>query len=192
MKALLIIDVQKDFCPGGALAVSQGDEIVPVINQYIHYFSSRFWPVLASRDWHPRETTHFQNYGGPWPAHCVQNTKGAMFHPELKLPENATVFSKGMGYDGKSYSAFLGVNGQQMGLLDYLNAKEIRELYICGLATDYCVKESVLDALKNGFQVTLLTDAIKGVNLQPGDAKEAVVLMKVKGAKTIEFHHLPS
>jgi len=163
-KALLIVDVQNDFCPGGKLAVAEGDEVVAVLNKYTMFFSNKRLPVFASRDWHPLKTSHFKKYGGNWPQHCVQETKGAQFHPDLFLPENTIIISKGMDEDEDSYSAFLGKDLSGDDFLDILQELEIEELFIGGLATDYCVKNTVLDALDNGFEVNLLIDAIKGVD----------------------------
>lgn len=181
-QALLIVDVQNDFCPGGALAVDGGDQIVPILNTYIETFSKRKLLVVASRDWHPRKTTHFKEFGGPWPAHCVQNTSGASFHPGLKLPPQVLVVSKGMDPAKDSYSAFQASDAQGKGLLDILREKNVEELFVGGLATDYCVKASVLDALKH-FKVNLLMDAVKGVDVHPGDSEKAFEEMTAKGAR---------
>lgn len=180
--ALLIVDVQNDFCPGGALAVSEGDEIIPVLNRYIELFSKNRLPIFASRDWHPRVTKHFREFGGRWPKHCVQNTKGARFHPDLKLPKDAIILSKGMDPDKESYSAFHALDSNGVEFLKLLDTFGIEELFVGGLATDYCVKFSVLDALRLGFKVNLLTDAIKGVNLKPKDSEEAIREMIRHGA----------
>lgn len=188
-QALLIVDVQNDFCPGGALAVAEGDRVVSVLNQYIEAFSKKGLPVIASRDWHPRRTKHFQDFGGLWPVHCVENTSGAAFHPQLKLPPAAVIVSKGMDPEADSYSAFQATDAQGTGLLEILREKNIKELFVGGLATDYCVKASVVDAAKY-FQVYLLTDAVKGVNLRPGDSQKAVEEMRKAGAKEIIFKNL--
>ena len=180
--ALLIVDVQNDFCPGGALAVPEGDEIIPVLNRYIELFSKNRLPIFASRDWHPRVTKHFREFGGRWPKHCVQNTKGARFHPDLKLPKDAIILSKGMDPDKESYSAFHALDSNGVEFLKLLDTFGIEELFAGGLATDYCVKFSVLDALRLGFKVNLLTDAIKGVNLKPKDSEEAIREMIRHGA----------
>lgn len=179
--ALLIIDVQNDFCAGGSLAVPGGDEVVPVLDQYIEKFSRAGRPIIASRDWHPPKTTHFREYGGPWPPHCVQGTKGAEFHPDLKLPEGAIIISKGTEYDADSYSAFQGTDEKGRPLATVLRDLGVEHLYVGGLATDYCVKHSVLDALKNGFRVTLLEDAIRGVDEKA--SQEAIAAMERAGAK---------
>lgn len=189
-KALLIVDVQNDFCPGGALAVKGGDEIVPVLNQYIKEFQRLKFPVLASRDWHPRVTKHFKEFGGLWPAHCVQETPGAAFHPLLNMNDKVQIISKGMDPEKDSYSAFHGFDPHGNSLLDVLKESAIGELYVGGLATDYCVKASVLDALNYGFRVFVLEDATKGVDLKPQDSKQAFKEMTVRGAKLINLIRL--
>jgi nicotinamidase/pyrazinamidase len=181
MKSLLIVDVQNDFCPGGALAVAHGDAVVPALNRCAEIFALKECPVFASRDWHPLKTTHFKEHGGPWPAHCVQDTKGAEFHPQLRLPQGTVILSKGTEYDQDSYSAFHGRDAQRTPFLELLKKFNVRELFVGGLATDYCVKNSVLDALKYGFKTYLLTDAIKGVNVHPEDSRKAVAEMESKG-----------
>lgn len=182
-KALLIVDVQNDFCPGGALAVAEGDRVVPVLNRYIEKFLKEDCPIFASRDWHPKKTRHFKDFGGKWPAHCVANTKGAEFHSKLKLPKETIILSKGMDPEKNSYSAFQAVDKEGKDLLRILKDLGVEELYVGGLATDYCVKFSVLDALKSGFKVKLLTDAIRGVNIKPKDSEHAIKEMLSKGAK---------
>ena len=182
MKALLIIDVQNDFCPGGALPVEKGDEVVPVLNDYIAYFREQNLPILATRDWHPEVTVHFQKYGGAWPVHCLQNSAGAAFHPDLALPDDTVIISCGVGREEQGYSAFEGVSGEGQSLLDYLRERRITELYVGGLATDYCVKHSVLDALRHGFKVHLLIDACRGIDVEPGDIDKAIREMTDNGA----------
>ena len=189
-KALLIVDVQNDFCPGGALAVPEGDKIVPILNRYMMIFSRKKWPIFASRDWHPRESKHFKQFGGPWPEHCIQNTRGARLHPGLRLPEETIVISKGMDPDKDSYSAFQAVDSKGTEFLELLKMSGIKELYVGGLATDYCVKSSVLDALKFGFKVKLLIDAIKGVNIKPEDSEEAIQEMIRGGAEKMTLKEL--
>lgn len=184
-KALLIVDVQNDFCPGGTLAVPEGDKIIPTLNKYIKIFSERKLPIFASRDWHPKKTNHFKKFGGVWPVHCVQNTKGAQFHPKLKLPQEAIILYKGMDPEEDSYSAFQARDRNGMDFLNLLKYLGVEQLYVGGLATDYCVKSSVIDALKNGFKVRLLMDAIKGVNFKPRDSEEAIKEMVKNGAKKI-------
>ena len=182
-KALLIVDYQNDFCPGGALAVPQGDTIVRALNKYIDYFCRKRWPIFASRDWHPPETSHFKDYGGVWPAHCVQDTNGARFHPKLRLPKNVHVISKGMSANKDSYSAFQGEDSKGQEFLEVLRKRNVSELFVGGLATDYCVKSTVCDALKFGFKAYLLIDAIKGVNLKLQDSQRAIEEMVQAGAQ---------
>ncbi|OGX36498.1 MAG: nicotinamidase [Omnitrophica WOR_2 bacterium RIFCSPHIGHO2_02_FULL_50_17] len=189
--ALLIVDVQNDFCPGGSLAVAGGDKVVPVLNKYIEAFSKRELPVIASRDWHPQKTKHFKEFGGLWPVHCAQNTKGAAFHPDLKLPAAAVIVSKGMDPDKDSYSAFQAFDEDGRSLADILSVRGVKELFVGGLATDYCVKASVLDALKH-FRVNLLMDAVKGVDIHPGDSQRAVEEMLKAGARKMTFESLES
>jgi nicotinamidase/pyrazinamidase len=180
--ALVIVDMQNDFCPGGALAVAGGDGIVPVINRYIGIFRERGLPIIASRDWHPRETKHFRKYGGDWPEHCVQRTSGAVFRPGLLLPPHTIVFSKGMDPERDDYSALQARKEDGTPMTEFLVRNGIRELYICGLATDYCVRETALEGLRLGFCVTVLVDAVAGVDLQFGDSEHALEKMKAAGA----------
>ena len=180
-EALLIVDVQNDFCPGGALAVDQGDAVVPVLNSYMQKLDL---PVYASRDWHPVRTSHFREFGGIWPPHCIQNTHGAAFHPELGLPGDATILTKGTSATDDGYSAFEGVDEQGRPLAGVLRSRAIRRLYLGGLTTDYCVRTSALDALGEGFEVVLLIDAIRGINLKPGDVDRAIQQVRSAGAST--------
>lgn len=181
--ALLIVDVQNDFCPGGALAAPGGAAIVPALNRYIVDARARQMPIYASRDWHPATTTHFKAFGGIWPPHCVQQTPGAAFHPALALPADATIVSKGDRPDREGYSAFDGHTPDGHSLADDLRARHIDQLLVGGIATDYCVKQTVLDALKSGFRVTVLPDAITGIDIQPGDADRALDQMRASGAE---------
>ena len=183
--ALLIVDVQKDFCPGGALPVPEGDRVVPVLNGYIADATARGWPVYASRDWHPPMTRHFQPYGGQWPPHCVQNTDGASFHEDLQLPRSAVVINKGQDPNSPGYSAFEGYTSEGRPFLSDLRERQIDHLYVGGLATDYCVKHSVLDALRFGFEVTVLGDAIAGVDVRSGDSARAIADMRKAGAEIV-------
>jgi nicotinamidase/pyrazinamidase len=176
-RALIVVDVQNDFCPGGALAVAQGDEVVTPLNKLIEQFLERGEPVFKSRDWHPEKTKHFAAYGGTWPVHCVQNTKGAEFHPGLIDDMHIRVVSKGLG-DEDSYSAFDGTD-----LALQLRRLGIEEVWVGGLATDYCVKNTVLDALKEGFRVKALKNAMRAVELKPGDGELAIAEMKKAGAE---------
>lgn len=181
--ALLVVDVQKDFCPGGALPVPRGDEVVPVLNRYIEWFRESGRPVYLSRDWHPATTTHFQEWGGPWPPHCVQGTTGAEFHPELDVPPEAIIVSKGMSPDRDSYSAFQASDPDGTSLADSLRRRGVRTLHVGGLATDYCVKASVMDALEEGLDTVLLVDAIRGIDVSEGDVGRAIDEMRSAGAR---------
>jgi nicotinamidase/pyrazinamidase len=181
--ALLLIDVQKDFCPGGALPAADGDKVVDALNRYIRGAVADGTPIYASRDWHPAVTVHFAKYGGQWPVHCVQNTDGARFHEKLELPARAIVVTKGEGADEQGYSAFEGHTPDAKSLLTDLQQQRIDHLYVGGLATDYCVKNSVLDARKAGLDVTVLEDAIAGVDLKPGDSARAIAEMRNAGAR---------
>ncbi len=175
--ALVLVDVQKDFCPGGSLAVQSGDAVVPVLNGYVRLFMSKSLPVFATRDWHPHNHCSFTAYGGTWPPHCVQNTEGARFHPDLRLPGTAVIISKATTPQEEAYSGFQGTD-----LAAMLRKLGVRRLFIGGLATDYCVKNTVLDAAAAGFTAVLLMDAIRGVNLDPQDSQCAIEQMLGAGA----------
>jgi nicotinamidase/pyrazinamidase len=190
--ALIVVDVQNDFCPGGSLAVADGDRVAPILSEYAARFAALARPVFASRDWHPVETKHFQAWGGIWPPHCIQGTPGAAFHPTLRLPPGTAVVSTGMEPDEDGYSAFPSRLPDGQMLADALHAQGVRDLYIGGLATDYCVKATVLDALAAGFAVTLLLDASRGVNLQPHDSEQAIEEMVGAGASTATLARLPA
>jgi nicotinamidase/pyrazinamidase len=183
--ALLVIDVQNDFCSGGALAVPQSDRVVAALNKYIDDAVARGLPVYASRDWHPDVTSHFAQYGGTWPVHCVQGTPGAGFHADLRLPQTSTVVSKGEQVNSAGYSAFEGRTSNGTNLLADLRRRGITHLFVGGLATDYCVKHSVLDALLSGLRVIVLEDAIAGVEVNPGDSARALADMREKGAEVV-------
>jgi len=172
--ALLIVDLQNDFCPGGALPAPGGDAIVSKVNRAIDLFRRRGLPIVASRDWHPRETRHFKEFGGAWPPHCVQGTKGARFHPDLRLPKEVVVVSKGMDPEEDSYSAFQAFTSKGRDLESALREIGVDELFVCGLATDYCVRASAIDAFKRGFHVRVLKDAIRGVDVKAGDSEVAL------------------
>ena len=180
--ALLVVDVQRDFCPGGALAVAHGDRVVPVLNRCLADAMQQRLRVYASRDWHPAVSDHFAAYGGPWPPHCVQHTDGALFHPDLELPASTIVITKGDDPREHGYSAFDGHAADGRSLLEDLRAHQIDQVYIGGLATDYCVRTSVLDARRAGLWVAVLTDAITGIDVQPGDCDRALEEMSAAGA----------
>ena len=188
--ALVIVDIENDFMPGGALGVTGGDRVVPVLNRYAERFARANLPVYASRDWHPAVTKHFKEYGGIWPPHCVQGTKGAEFHPDLRLPEGTSVVSKGMDPEKDSYSAFDALEPDGTPLADALPREGIDHIYVGGLATDYCVRWTVLEALQQGFRATFLADASLGVNLQPHDSEEAIAEMVAAGADATTLERL--
>ncbi len=182
---LLVTDIQNDFLPGGSLAVAGGDEVVPVLNRYIDAFVAQGLPVYATRDWHPQGHCSFHEQGGPWPEHCVAGSPGAAFAATLALPPGATVISKATSRDREAYSSFQGTD-----LDDRLRAAGIRRLFIGGLATDYCVLNSVRDARRLGYEVFLLTDAIRAVEVQPGDGLRAEAEMAGLGARGISLGDL--
>lgn len=188
--ALVIVDVQNDFCSGGSLAVAGGDEVVPVLNEYAQRFARAKLPVYATRDWHPERTSHFKELGGVWPPHCVAGTRGAEFHPDLKLPEGTVVLSKGKGAEEDAYSAFQAEEDSGVSFADSLKQRGIEHLFVGGLATDYCVQSSVHDAIAQGFQVTLLEDAVRGVDLEAGDSERELRKMKEAGAGTATLDSL--
>jgi len=179
---LVVVDVQKDFCPGGSLPVPDGDKVVPILNKYVEKFTKAGFPMIFTRDWHPPDHSSFKPQGGPWPAHCVQNSKGAEFHEELILPPGAEIVSKADKKD-EAYSFFQGTD-----LARELHHRGITKLLVGGLATDYCVKETVLDGLKHGFDVYYLDDASLGVNVRPKDSELALAEMAKHGAKRISFN----
>lgn len=185
--ALVIVDVQNDFCPGGSLAVADGDQIVPVLNQYIERFSALEAPVFASRDWHPRVTKHFKEHGGMWPPHCVQGTQGADFHPDLRLSPEVTIVSKGTDPNEDAYSCFQAQDAEGMDFAVALGSQGVQRLFVGGLATDYCVMATTLDALREGFEVVLLEDAIRAVDVNPGDGAKALEEMKAGGAAGVRL-----
>lgn len=180
MKALIIVDLQNDFCPGGALAAPKGDQIVPIINKLIGKFDF----VLASKDWHPEDTVHFEK----WPVHCVRDTPGAAFHPELQASKIDMVFLKGTNNKDDGYSAFEATNGD---LADYLNKNKVKDVYVAGIATEYCVKQTVLDALKNGFNTFAIEDAVEGIYQEENDVPRAFEEMRAAGAQIINSENVP-
>jgi len=179
--ALLIVDVQNDFLPNGALAVRDGDQVIPALNRCIDLFTRRTFPVFATRDWHPEHHCSFQSRGGPWPAHCIAGTPGAAFAGKLMLPENTIIISKAVKADRDAYSGF-----EETKLRHHLQSLGVRRLVVGGLATDYCVLNTVRDGLKLGYRVLLLADAVRAVNVRPGDGDRAIADMKSAGADIIE------
>ena len=178
--ALVIVDVQNDFLPGGALAVPHGDEVVPVLNRWIERFTARGLPVIATRDWHPPDHCSFQARGGPWPPHCVAGTEGAAFAPGLRLPPDALVISKATEPDREAYSGFEGT-----ALAECLRALGARRLFVGGLATDYCVLSTVRDARREGFEVVLIEDGVRAVDVRPGDGERALEEMRRLGTALV-------
>ncbi len=174
MKSLLIVDLQNDFCPGGKLAVPDGDKIVPVVNQLMDKFS----PVVASKDWHPEGSTHFEK----WPVHCLRESRGAELHSELENEKIDKIFLKGTGDRDDGYSAFEATNCD---LQKFLLDNNVDEVYITGLATEYCVKETALEAVKRGFKVYVVEEGVAGINKE--DIKKAVAEMKEKGINFVSF-----
>lgn len=174
---LLLIDVQNDFCPGGALAVPGGDRVVPVLNRWIAAARRAGIPIIASRCWHPAGHVSFRERGGPWPPHCVQGTPGAEFHAGLELPAGVPVVTKGEDLDRDNYSDF-----HRTGLAERLKRQGVRRLWIGGLALDYCVRATVLDALREGFEVHLIHAATRAVDVTPGDGARALAEIRAAGA----------
>jgi len=183
--ALMIVDMQNDFLPGGNLAVPAGDQALPAVNRCITLFNAHKLPVFATRDWHPLNHCSFTSYGGSWPPHCVAGTNGAAFPDKLKLQDHAIIVSKATRRDQDAYSGFQGTD-----MHERLQSLGIKRLFVGGLATDYCVLNTVMDALKLGYGVMLLTDAIHAVNLKPCDGEHAVAGMISTGAKGIRSEQL--
>jgi nicotinamidase/pyrazinamidase len=188
--ALVIVDVQNDFCPGGALGVAEGDRVVEPLNAWAARFAAAGAPVYATRDWHPARTTHFRPWGGPWPPHCVQGTAGAEFHAALRLPPGTVVMSKGTEPDEDAYSAFQARDPAGRPFPEVLRAAGVRRLVIGGLATDYCVKATALDARRAGFEVLVLEDAVRAVDVAPGDGGRALEEMRAAGAEVLSSSRL--
>ena len=180
---LLIVDPQVDFCPGGALAVPGGDSIFPAVNR----LALELPLVAASRDWHPSDHVSFTAQGGPWPVHCQAGTSGARFHPALNLARIRRVFSKGTDSTREAYSAFDGTD-----LAEWLRKQGVHRMLVAGLATDYCVRATVLDAIREGFEVTVLEDGVGAVNVTPGDGDRALAEMRAAGATISRAEDLAS
>ena len=183
--ALIIVDLQNDFLAGGSLEVPHGDEVIPVLNQYIGAFQAKDLPIFATRDWHPPNHCSFKAQGGPWPPHCITGTAGAQFAPDLILPSSALIISAATEPDKEAYSGFKGTD-----LDDKLRHNDIHRLLIGGLATDYCVLNTVKDAIELSYEVFLLKDAIKPVNVNPDDGKKAEEEMARLGAVSITLNSL--
>ncbi len=185
--ALIVVDVQNDFLPGGALAVAGGDEVIEPLNGYIRHFARRSLPVFATRDWHPREHCSFREHGGRWPAHCVAGTDGAKFPPQLKLPPDVHVISKATQPEPDAYSGFQGTD-----LAQQLRDLGCTRVFIGGLATEYCVRATALDARAAGLEVVVPADAIRALDTQPGDGEHALAELKASGAQVAPASRLPA
>ncbi len=183
--ALIAVDVQRDFLPGGSLAVPEGDAVIPALNRYLAAFAAHALPVFATRDWHPTKHCSFKAQGGIWPPHCVAATRGAEFARDLALPQAAVIVSKAAMPEADAYSGFGGTD-----LAARLRAVCATRLFIGGLATDYCVLNTVKDALTEGFEVLLLADAIRAVDVKPGDGARALGEMQQLGARTIRYEDI--
>src|SRR5262249_12025344 len=175
--ALLVVDIQNDFCPGGALDVPEGDRVIPILNRWILEATAAGLPVFATRDWHPPDHISFRERGGDWPPHCIQNTPGAAFHPNLHLPANTLVISKGTQSDFDQYSAFDRTN-----LAEALRARGINRVWVGGLAQDICVRGTGLAGLGEGFETHVIRSATRAINSRPGDGELALAEMARAGA----------
>jgi nicotinamidase/pyrazinamidase len=175
--AVIVVDVQNDFCPGGPLPIREGDQVVPVLNRWIAAAGNAGAKIVVSRDWHPPTHSSFKEYGGVWPPHCVQNTEGADFHPDLNVPAEAIIVTKGDKVDRDQYSDFEGT-----GLGERLKEQGVRRVWVGGLALDVCVRATVLDALKLGFEVRVIRAGTRAVEVQPGDGDRALEEMSEAGA----------
>ncbi len=176
--AVIVVDVQNDFCPGGALAVPDADQIIPPLNALLrraHCF------IVATRDWHPANHCSFTDQGGPWPVHCVAQTWGAEFHPALDRSQLQVIVSKGTKPGEEAYSGFQGTS-----LADILRELGVQRVLIGGLATDYCVKATALDARREGFEVIIVEDTVRGVEVKPGDCKRALEELKQAGCAVLQ------
>ncbi len=190
--ALIVVDLQNDFCPGGTLAVPEGDQIIPTVQRWIRRFQDQGCPIIFTQDAHPAHHISFTEQGGPWPPHCVQGTPGADLHPDLTIPLDAIYVEKGFLPDVDAYSGFEGMVKNSDGirteasLQQLLDSREIRTIYLAGLATDYCVKATAMDALRLGYQVKVINHAIRGVNVKPDDSLSALVELIARGAHVID------
>ncbi len=180
--ALIVVDVQRDFLPGGSLAVRDGDRVIPVLNCYLRRFQAAGLPIVVTRDWHPPNHCSFAAQGGLWPPHCIQESRGAEFAEQLELPAKALLISKGTKPDRDAYSGFDGTKLEQR-----MRDAGVRRVFVGGLATDYCVLATVKDAASAGFEVLVLGDAIRAVDAEPGDGDRAMDAMTTAGAAIIEL-----
>ncbi|MCP4136288.1 MAG: bifunctional nicotinamidase/pyrazinamidase [bacterium] len=184
-RALLLVDIQNDFCPGGNLAVKGGDQVVEPSNELIALFEKEGDPVFFTRDWHPFDHSSFTENGGIWPSHCVANSPGAEFHANLHIPVSAKIISKAADRNVEAYSGFEGT-----GLTDQLKSLGVEELVVTGLAADYCVKNTVLDGLNAGFSVLVVEEGIRAVNVEPHDGAKAIAEMEEKGARIVKLNEI--
>ena len=173
--ALIVVDVQRDFCPGGALPVPDGDQVIPAVNRALALGP---WLTVATRDWHPVDHCSFKAQGGIWPVHCVAGTPGAEFHPALETKGIQHLVSKAATRDAEAYSGFQGTD-----LASLLRGRGIQRVFVAGLATDYCVKATALDARREGLEVVVLDDAVRGVEVKPGDCARAIHEMTAAGIR---------
>lgn len=187
--ALIVVDVQNDFCPGGALGVDDGDAVVPVLNRWIEAFRAEGRPIVYTQDWHPADHVSFEEQGGIWPVHCVENTEGAAFHKDLLV--RGHVFRKAFEQGLEGYSGFDGRLVADDGsmtdveLVSWLREQGVKKVYVGGLTTDYCVRATVLDALENEFDAVYIEAASRPVNVEPGDEEKAVAEMQARGATKV-------
>jgi len=179
--AFILVDIQNDFCPGGALAVPGGDTIIPVVNRLSPLFRS----IIATMDWHPADHCSFKDQGGRWPPHCIQNTRGASLHPAVDVSRISRYVRKATSRDRDEYSEFGGVDEQNRSLDEILKEAGIATLYVAGLATDYCVRATVLDGLRLGYVVYAITDAMRPVEVNAGDGDRTLREMTEAGARLI-------
>jgi nicotinamidase/pyrazinamidase len=179
--ALVLVDIQNDFCPGGTLAVEEGDQIVPIVNRLMPLFPL----VISTYDWHPANHVSFKDRGGPWPPHCVQGTRGAELHPDIDSDRIDMHFRKASTPDKDEYSEFAGYDEEGRTLDEVLKSENVKRLFVVGLATDYCVRATVLDGLKSGFDVYAVTDAMRAVNVNPDDGAKALEEMAQSGAHLV-------
>jgi len=184
--ALIVTDIQIDFLPGGALPIAEGDLVIPVLNDYIKMFEQANAKIVASRDWHPPNHVSFTTQGGPWLPHCIQNSEGAKFSPNLKLPAKTVIVSKATDPYKEAYSVFDGIE-----LVKRFKDEGVSRIFIGGFAADYCVLNSVIDARKMGFETYVLMDATKGINVKAGDVDRAFETMTHNGAKLVSLSDFP-